>query len=515
MILFVPDYFRVRRCTEPAPPGSADIEVVTFDTSIETADTIEDKLERLGNEEMAGGTGLMAGSARSRDVLRDICNSYMEVQDDLDELRRSGRVDMVLVDGTRAAHCLSLIPAYLGAPFVAFGSYIEPFDSASPLPTSYYPAPLSALSSNMGFFQRLTNFLYYAYRAWNGELWGDFHQGNSLGVRVGRLDHHVLIKKAAIYLENSDCIVDYPKATFPNFVQVGGLTASPAKPLPGPLKKFFDGGADTGVVVVSLGTYVFNPNKNLEDKLLTAFRRLDTRILLRLNASRSVTRLKNLQTVSWFPQNDALGHPNTKVFVSLCGQNSFFEALYHGVPMLCCHFAGSDVLGTGARVAEYGVGLSIDLLAASPDSVLAAISTLLTDKSFTRRVKAASKLFRSRSESAVQRAAGAVEHVLKFGGGYLRPRTVEMNFFQYAGLDVALALFTFILAAAAAVGFVVWKHLPQSQQVPKAKEVNEAANPASGETPATKTFKSDSDRGHPVLATCVALLVIILFYVVV
>ena len=515
MILFVPDYFRVRRCTEPSPRDGADIGVVTFDTNIDLAAKIEDKLERLGNEEMAGGTGLLGGSREARDVAHDICSSYMEVQDDLDELRRSGRVDMVLVDGSRAARCLTLIPAYLGAPFVAFGTYIEPLDSAAPLPTSYYPAPLSALSGNMAFLQRLSNFVYYAFHAWNGELWGGFHQGNSLGSRVGRLDHRKLIRKATLFLENSDCIVDYPKANFPNFVQVGGLTAGPARPLPGPLGKFFDGAAEAGVVIVSLGPYVFTPNKNLEDKLLAAFRKLDSRVLLRLNASKSVSRVKNVQTVSWFPQNDALAHPNAKVFVSLCGRNSFFEALYHGVPLLCCHFAGSDVLGTGARVAEFGVGLSVDLLTASPDSVLTAITTLLTDKSYARRVKAASKLFRSRSQSAAQRAASAVEHVLKFGGGYLRPRMAEMGFFQHAGLDVALALFGIVLVAAGVFGFVVLRRLPWPQEA-KPEDVKKAANPASAtDTPAAKGATPDDNKRQPVIATCVILALIILFYIVV
>ncbi|XP_076438393.1 UDP-glucuronosyltransferase 3A1-like [Babylonia areolata] len=143
-----------------------------------------------------------------------------------------------------------------------------------------------------------------------------------------------------------------------------------------------------------------------------------------------MSRLKNVQTVSWFPQNDALGHPNTRLFVSHCGKNSFFEALFHGVPMLCCHFAGSDVLGTAARVAEYGVGLSIDLLTASADSVAAAITTLLTEKAYTRRMKAASKLFHSRPHSPAGRAATAIEHVLRYGGGYLRPRAIEMNYFH-------------------------------------------------------------------------------------
>ncbi len=32
-----------------------------------------------------------------------------------------------------------------------------------------------------------------------------------------------------------------------------------------------------------------------------------------------------LQVVSWLPQNDVLGHPRTRAFLSHCGANSLYE----------------------------------------------------------------------------------------------------------------------------------------------------------------------------------------------
>ncbi|KAL8560263.1 hypothetical protein ACOMHN_005994 [Nucella lapillus] len=512
VILFVPDYFRARRCTEPSPPGNAEVEIRPFDTSEEEAGVIDDKLERLGDEVMRGGTGLLGDSSGAEDAMRDICSSYMEARDDMDQLRREGKVDIVVVDGSPVGRCLTLLPAYLGAPFVAMSSFIDPFDSSLPLPTSFYPAPLTALPGNMAFFQRLFNFLGYATYGGGGRLWRGFHQGNSLGERVNRLDSGKLIKKALLYLENSDYIIDYPKAIFPNFLQVGGLTASPANPLPGPLAKFFDGDTGMGVIVVSLGPHVFTPNKNLEDKLLTVFRRLDSRVLLRLNASRSLNRLKHVQTVSWFPQNDALGNPNTRLFVSHCGKNSFFEALYHGVPLLCCHFAGSDVLGTAARVAEYGVGLSLDLLTASADSIATAITTLLTEKAYARRMKAASKLFHSRSQAPAARAASAIEHVLRYGGGYLRPRSIEMTFFQYAGLDIALVLFTVVLGVIALISFLVVKYLMPLFNRKKVLQENCFSATENTHSP-VKVVEVQEKNGHASIAMYVLFVLVALFYI--
>ena len=41
-----------------------------------------------------------------------------------------------------------------------------------------------------------------------------------------------------------------------------------------------------------------------------------------------------VKTVSWVPQNDVLGHPAVKVFVTQAGINSLYEAIYHAVPVV-------------------------------------------------------------------------------------------------------------------------------------------------------------------------------------
>ena len=42
----------------------------------------------------------------------------------------------------------------------------------------------------------------------------------------------------------------------------------------------------------------------------------------------------NVKIVPWLPQNDLLGHPNTRLFITHCGVNGQHEAIYHGVPMI-------------------------------------------------------------------------------------------------------------------------------------------------------------------------------------
>ena len=46
--------------------------------------------------------------------------------------------------------------------------------------------------------------------------------------------------------------------------------------------------------------------------------------------------------VAWLPQNDVLGHAQTRAFLSHCGANSLYEAAYHGVPIVALPFFGDQ-----------------------------------------------------------------------------------------------------------------------------------------------------------------------------
>jgi len=70
--------------------------------------------------------------------------------------------------------------------------------------------------------------------------------------------------------------------------------------------------------------------------------------------------IKNIKTVTWMPQNDILGHPNLKLFMTHGGLNSVYEATYHRVPMLLTPLWG-DQVGNAAKVKLAGFGESIDI----------------------------------------------------------------------------------------------------------------------------------------------------------
>ena len=62
---------------------------------------------------------------------------------------------------------------------------------------------------------------------------------------------------------------------------------------------------------------------------------------------------KNVKALSWFPQNDILGHPKTKAFVGHMGANGAYEAAYHGVPVIAAPFM-SDGYDNYLRLTKKG-----------------------------------------------------------------------------------------------------------------------------------------------------------------
>lgn len=59
----------------------------------------------------------------------------------------------------------------------------------------------------------------------------------------------------------------------------------------------------------------------------------------------------NVRIVSWAPQNDVLGHPNVKAFVTHAGSNSIYEAAYHAKPVVCIPLM-ADQLDNAAKVKQ-------------------------------------------------------------------------------------------------------------------------------------------------------------------
>lgn len=65
--------------------------------------------------------------------------------------------------------------------------------------------------------------------------------------------------------------------------------------------------------------------------------------------SRTSLEASNIKFISWAPQNDVLGHPAVKAFVTHAGSNSICEAGFHGKPVVCIPLL-ADQFDQAARV---------------------------------------------------------------------------------------------------------------------------------------------------------------------
>ena len=127
-----------------------------------------------------------------------------------------------------------------------------------------------------------------------------------------------------------------------------------AKPLEASLDKWMSQAAN--VVVVSFGSMFSSLPVNIATKLFDAFSKLPQyRFLFRFKQSDSAQLQvsSNVRLMDWLPQNDALGHNSTVLFITHSGNNGQQEAFYHGVPMLC-FYIHADQANNAKRVVSKG-----------------------------------------------------------------------------------------------------------------------------------------------------------------
>ena len=67
----------------------------------------------------------------------------------------------------------------------------------------------------------------------------------------------------------------------------------------------------------------------------------------------------NIKAVNWLPQNDLLAHKDIRAFVSHVGHNSFYESVYHGVPVVAFPLF-SDQFVYAQKAEQFGLGIAVD-----------------------------------------------------------------------------------------------------------------------------------------------------------
>lgn len=78
----------------------------------------------------------------------------------------------------------------------------------------------------------------------------------------------------------------------------------------------------------------------------------------------------------WLPQQDLLGHPKCKLFITHGGMQGTLEGIFHGVPLLCLPL-GSDQILNCFKAEKEGYAVFLDWNNVNDDTLEGAFEQLI------------------------------------------------------------------------------------------------------------------------------------------
>ncbi|XP_034231003.1 2-hydroxyacylsphingosine 1-beta-galactosyltransferase-like [Thrips palmi] len=262
-----------------------------------------------------------------------------------------------------------------------------------------------------------------------------------------------LEKDLAISLVNTSPPLHGGMPTVPAVVEVGGLQAQPPKPLPKDLLDWVDAkNAPHGFIYMAFGTNVKAKmiRKERRDAILRAFGRLKQRVLWKYEDDDIHDKLPpNVKVAKWLPQNDILGHPNIRCFVSHNGGLSTQEASYHGVPIVGVPFF-VDQIGYSHKIEKIGIGRRVHYQSITEDSFFETVFDVANNPKYRENMQKVRQALRDQKETPLERAVWYIEYAARTGGApNLRSPGLQLRWYELYMLDL-------LGAALLAVVLFVW-----------------------------------------------------------
>ncbi|XP_042851659.1 UDP-glucuronosyltransferase 1A3 isoform X2 [Panthera tigris] len=343
-------------------------------------------------------------------IFQTSCKGLMYNKDLVGHLNSSS-FDVVLTDPVYP--CGAVLAKYLSLPAVFFLRYI-PCDldfegTQCPNPSSYIPRLLTMNSDHMTFLQRVKNMLYPLSLKYICHI--AFTPYASLASELLQREVSVVdvFSSASMWLFRGDFVLDYPRPVMPNMVFIGGINCANRKPLSQVLWR-----------------YTGTPPPNLA---------------------------KNTILVKWLPQNDLLGHPKARAFITHSGSHGIYEGICNGVPMVMLPLFG-DQMDNSKRMETRGAGLTLNVLEMTSEDLANALKAVINDKSYKENIMRLSSLHKDRPIEPVDLAVFWVEFVMRHKGAlHLRPAAHDLTWYQYHSVDVI----GFLLAIVLGVVFIMYK----------------------------------------------------------
>lgn len=363
------------------------------------------------------------------------------------------QVDLVIYDFTMGPCVLGFIHKFKQPPIVAVTPYFSPARSILTSGSLMYPAfvPGHGLlySVHMSFIERFHSTLVHL-----GELAISKFIMIPTADKIMRKAHpdspylEDVERTIKFHLINTQPISDYKLPIFPNYKFVGGAQIKKLKPLPSELNEIA-GNATNGLILFSLGTNVRSDKLKSEKivMILKALKRLPKYTFLWKFETKEKLPIElpsNVKIQSWMPQNDILGHKNTKLFITHCGLLSTQEALWYGIPVLGFPIF-ADQPQNAFRLKELGVSETLSIFDFTENQLYETIKKMLEDLKYREKIKIISSALRDQPMTPLEEATYWTEWIIRHPNIDLKSPVVDMNIFSRQSLDVFAVIFLLLL----------------------------------------------------------------------
>uniref|UniRef100_A0A8C8UBA6 UDP-glucuronosyltransferase n=1 Tax=Peromyscus maniculatus bairdii TaxID=230844 RepID=A0A8C8UBA6_PERMB len=388
------------------------------------------------------------------DLIASHCRSLFNDKKLVEYLQQNS-FDAVFLDPFEV--CGLTVAKYLSLPSVVFSRYFFchhlEVGTQCPSPLSYVPRLFSKFADTMTFTERVSNFVFYM------EEWAICHYLFKAATDIASevlqtpVTMDDLFSQVSIWLLRTDFVLDFPRPVMPNMVFIGGINCQQRKPISKEFEAYVNASGEHGIVVFSLGSMVSEIPEKKAMEIAEALGRIPQTVLWRYTGPRPSNLAKNTILVKWLPQNDLLGHPKARAFITHSGSHGIYEGICNGVPMVMMPLFG-DQMDNAKRMETRGAGVSLNVLEMTADDLENALKAVINDKSYKENIMRLSRLHKDRPIEPLDLAVFWVEYVMRNKGApHLRPAAHDLTWYQYHSLDVI----GFLLAIVLTVVFTVFK----------------------------------------------------------
>ncbi|XP_041756060.1 UDP-glucuronosyltransferase 2A1 [Coregonus clupeaformis] len=361
---------------------------------------------------------------------------------------REAKYDLLLADPIWPGS--ELVAEMLGLPLVytlrfSIAHTWERLCGQLPAPPSYVPGAMVKLTDKMSLAERLLNFLFYASQDMTiYSLWRDIddYYSEAMGKPTTACE---MIGNADLWLIRTYWDFEYPRPFLPNFKFVGGIHCKPAKLLPEDLQEFVQSSGDHGVVVFTLGSMIRNMTTEKANMIASALGQIPQKILWRHSGEKPETLAPNTRVYNWIPQNDLLGHPKTRAFITHGGTNGIYEAIYHGVPMVGIPMF-ADQPDNMIHMEAKGAAVIMDFNSMQTQDLVDGLNAVINNPSYKENAMRLSRIHHDRPISPKDEAVFWLEFTMRNRGArHLRVQAHQLTWYQYHSLDVLALLLAVLL----------------------------------------------------------------------